>query len=93
MAVTNNPKSFHPTLTGSQKAAPDLTVRRIKHASDKVLKYMFFADEADIPKIEISDSAFAQTFHAREPKDSKGRSLYQLRANRRMFRYPFGYIV
>ena len=71
----------------------DSTARRIKHASDKVLKYMFFADEADIPKIEISDSAFAQTFHAREPKDSKGRSLYQLRANRRMFRYPFSYIV
>lgn len=54
---------------------------------------MFFADEADIPKIEISDSAFAQTLHAREPKDSKGRSFYQLRANRRIFRYPFGYIV
>ncbi|QXD32967.1 hypothetical protein [Candidatus Pelagisphaera phototrophica] len=71
----------------------DSTVRRIKDASDKVLKCMFFADEADIPKIEISGSAFAQTFHAREPKDSKGRSLYQLRANRRMFRYPFGYIV
>jgi hypothetical protein len=71
----------------------DSTARRIKHASDKVLKYMFFADEAAIPKIEISDSEFAQTFHAREPKDSKGRSLYQLRANRRMFRYPFSYIA
>jgi hypothetical protein len=54
---------------------------------------IFFADEADIPRIEISDSAYAQTFHAREPNDSKGRSLYQLRANRRMFHYPFDYIV
>jgi len=71
----------------------DSTARRIKHASDKVLKYMFFADQADIPKIEISDSAFAQTFHAREPRDSKGRSLYQLRANRRMSRYPSSFIV
>ncbi len=71
----------------------DSTARRIKHASDKVLKYMFFADEAAIPKIEIADSAFAQAFHAREPKDSKERSLYQLRANRRMFRYPFSYLV
>ncbi len=69
------------------------TARRIKHASDKVLKYMFFVDEADIPKIEIADSPFAQAFHNRGPKDSKGRSLYQLRVNRRMFRYPFSYIV
>ncbi len=69
------------------------TARRIKHASDKVLKYMFFADEADIPKIEMADSSFAQAFHNRGPKDSKGRSLYQLRVNRRMFRYPFSYIV
>lgn len=69
------------------------TARRIKHASDKVIQYMFFVDEAEIPKIEMADSPFAQAFHTRGPKDSKGRSLYQLRANRRMFRYPFSYIV
>lgn len=69
------------------------TARRIKHASDKVLKYMFFVDEAELPKIDQSDSVFAQSFNARGPQDSKGRSLYRLMMNRRMFRYPFSYIV
>ncbi|HAT60738.1 MAG TPA: hypothetical protein DCS60_08220 [Opitutae bacterium] len=68
-------------------------MRRIKHPSDKVLEYVFSADQSDIPKAKIFDSAFAQTFNAHEPKDSRGKSLYQLRTNRRMFRYPFDYIV
>ena len=69
------------------------TRQRIKHASDKALAYMFFEDEADLPWLDYHASPFASAFHQRGPKDSKGRSLYQLRMNRRMFRYPFSYIV
>jgi len=71
----------------------DSTARRIKHASDKVLQYMFFVDEAEIPKIDQSLSPLAQAFNEREPRDSKGRSLYKLRLNGRFFRYPFSYLV
>ena len=54
---------------------------------------MFFEDEAELPRLDYQASPFAATFHQRRPQDSKGRSLYQLRMNRRMFRYPFSYIV
>ncbi len=80
-------------LLKREEPISDSTKRRIKHASDKVLKYMFFADEADLPKVDLSQSEMAAEFQERGPKDSKGRSLYQLRMNRRMFRYPFSYIV
>tara|TARA_B000000557_G_scaffold219535_1_gene187304 strand:- start:435 stop:782 length:348 start_codon:yes stop_codon:yes gene_type:complete len=54
---------------------------------------MFFEDEAELPRLDFQASLFGKAFHERGSKDSKGRSLYQLRMNRRMFRYPFSYIV
>ncbi len=69
------------------------TARRIKNASDKVLQEMFFVNAAEIQKIDQRQSPFAESFSRRGPKDSKGRSLFKLRLNRRIFRYPFSYIV
>ena len=80
-------------LLNRKEALSDSTRRRIKHACDKALAYMFFEDEAELPRLDYLASPFAATFHQRGPQDSKGRSLYQLRMNRRMFRYPFSYIV
>lgn len=80
-------------LLNRKEPLSDSTRRRIKHACDKVLAYMFFEDEAELPHLDFQSSLFGKAFHERGPKDSKGRSLYQLRMNRRMFRYPFSYIV
>jgi len=71
----------------------DSTRRRIKHHADKILQCMFFADETRIPAFDLTKSAFALEFSAGGPKDKALRSLYQLQMKRRMFRYPFSYMV
>ena len=78
-----------------QRTAPlsASTKSRIRHASDKVLKAMFFADEIDLPRIDLSKSDFAKRFNERGPADSEGRSLYQLEMNGRLLRYPLSYLV
>ncbi|MBK1876194.1 hypothetical protein [Pelagicoccus mobilis] len=71
----------------------DSTIRRIKHTADELLSYLFFTDEARIPRIDLAPSNFAQAFQDDRPADPHGRSLYQLRMNRRMFRYQLSYLV
>ena len=92
-ARTDFVRKLHESELNRKDALSDSTRRRIKHACDKALVYMFFEDEAELPRLDYQASPFATTFHQRGPQDSKGRSLYQLRMNRRMFRYPFSYIV
>lgn len=75
------------------KPVSDSSRTRIKHHADNVLKYMFFVDETRIPEIDVSQSIFAQDFSSLTPHDKKNRTLYQLQMKRRMFRYPFSYMV
>lgn len=78
-----------------QRSAPlsSSTKSRIRHASDKALKAMFFADGIDLPRIDLSKSDFAKSFNQRGPSDSEGRSLYQLRMDGRLLRYPLSYLI
>lgn len=69
------------------------TKSRIKHASDKALKAMFFSDEIDLPRIDLARSEFAQAFGKRGPRDAQGRSLFQLKMDERLPRYPLSYLV
>ena len=71
----------------------DSTRSRIKHAADKVLKCMFFAEEIDLPKIDMAHSPLSKTFAARGPRDAQDRSLFELQMNGRMLRYPFSYLI
>jgi hypothetical protein len=54
---------------------------------------MFFKDEAELPRISIKNSPYAQYFDGNGPEDSKGRSLYDFRLAGRMFEVPFSYMV
>ena len=57
------------------------------------MDYLLFIDEAPLPgKIE-GTSGFAETFGARGPHDSKGRSLRQLDLERRLMRFPCSYMI
>ena len=38
-------------------------------------------------------SGFAERFSAGEPRDRRGRSLYQLDLNRRLMKYPCSYLI
>lgn len=80
-------------LLGRTERLSESTKRQIKSVGDKVLRYMFFTDEAELPRIPVKNSAYAQFFDGNGPKDSEGRSLYDLRLAGRLLEYPFSYMV
>jgi hypothetical protein len=59
----------------------------------EVVDYMLFVDEAPLPARVEGSSGFAERFSARWPKDSRGRSLYQLDLATRLLRYPCSYMI
>jgi len=58
-----------------------------------VVDYLLFVDEAPLPARVEGSSGFAEKFSVREPKDSRGRSLYQLDLATRLLRYPCSYMI
>jgi len=59
----------------------------------ELVDYMLFVDEAPLPARVEGSSGFAERFSAREPKDSRNRSLYQLDLTTRLLRYPCSYMI
>jgi hypothetical protein len=80
-------------LLGRTERLSESTKRQIKSVGDRVLSYMFFKDEAELPVVNLDESTYARVFEDQGPKDSHGRSLYQLKMNGSMFVYPFSYMV
>lgn len=64
----------------------------LRDAAIEVVDYMLFVDEAPLSGVKGS-STFAETFSAKGPRDSRGRSLRDLDLNRRLLRYPCSYLV
>jgi hypothetical protein len=54
---------------------------------------MLFADAVPLTEPVKGTTNFAAEFSARGPRDSKGRSLYQLDLNRRLMQYPLSYLI
>jgi hypothetical protein len=67
--------------------------RRINWASEAVVKYLLFCDEAKLTEQVAGTSTFAKEFAARGPFDSQKRSLREFDLKTRMFRYPLSYII
>ena len=65
----------------------------IRDKVEQVVDYMLFIDEAPIPAPITGSSRFASMFSNRGPRDSKGRSLYQLDLETRLMRYPCSYMI
>ena len=66
---------------------------RVREAVNTLVDYMLFVDEAPLPGRVEGSSAFAQTFAARGPRDSKGRSLRDLQLTTRLMQYPLSYMI
>ncbi len=64
------------------------TSRRISSAVEKLVRYLLLCDEFPLTSPVAGTSAFAAEYSARGPRDSRGRSLYQLDLSRRLFKYP-----
>ena len=71
----------------------DSTRRRIYGASEVLLQYMLFADEAPLKAPVKGVSTFQEDFSARGPRDTKGRSLRDFDLKTRIFRNRCSYVV
>jgi hypothetical protein len=77
----------------SSNKPSESTLRRFGYASTPLLKYLLFADEAELKAPVRGPSGFAAEFAARGPRDPSGRSLRDLDLERRLFKYPLSYLI
>ena len=67
-------------------------VAALRNTAIETVDYMLFVDEAPLAGVRGS-SGFAESFSARGPRDSKGRSLRDLDLKQRLFKYPCSYMI
>ena len=93
--------ALHSHAQGSQGGAenplPENLRQQIERPAEQLLRYLLFVNEAPLSGLGLkgnaSASAFAKDFAAREPKDTRGRSLREFDLNTRIFRYPCSYLI
>ncbi|HUS05378.1 MAG TPA: hypothetical protein VMZ52_03735 [Bryobacteraceae bacterium] len=76
-----------------EDAVSDSTRRRIHNASDELVRYLVFAEEAPLTAEVRGTSGFAAEFAKLGPRDAQGRSLRDFDLTRRMFKYPCSYLI
>ena len=69
------------------------TGRRIASVGEKLVRYLLMADEFQVTSPVRGTSGFAEAFSKRGPRDSKGRSLYQLQLEERLFQFPCSFLI
>ncbi len=69
------------------------SLERARPASEAVLKYLLFTDEAPLAAPVRGSSEFVRQFEALGPADSQGRSLRQFDLRTRLFKYPCSFMV
>ena len=67
-------------------------VSALRGTAAEAVDYMLFVDEAPLAGVR-GTSGFAESFRARGPRDSKGRSLRDLDLRQRLFTYPCSYMI
>lgn len=66
---------------------------RIRNASDELVDYLLFCEEAPLTESLQGTSSFARDFAKQGPRDSKGRSLRDLDLQTRLLKHPCSYLV
>jgi hypothetical protein len=67
-------------------------VTALRDTANETVDYLLFVDEAPLSGVAGS-SGFTESFSARGPRDSKGRSLRELDLKQRLFKYPCSYMI
>ncbi len=67
--------------------------RPLKAAVEDLVDYLLFVDEETLPGPIVGSTTFTETFSARGPRDSQGRSLRQLELRTRLMRYPCSFLI
>jgi len=75
----------------ASESEPALTAR-VREAVDELVDYLVFVDEEPLGTV-TGNSGFAEWFMAQGPRDAAGRSLRDLRLDRRVMRYPLSFTI
>ena len=67
--------------------------KQYQKPAEELVRYLLFANEAPLESPVHGDSAFAQEFAARGPRDPQGRSLRDFDLHTRIFKYPCSYLI
>ena len=83
---------LHPPFTSTPEEDARV-VSMMAGVAREIVDYLLFIDETKLTGEVRGTSGFAERFSAREPRDRKGRSLYQLDLKRRLMKYPCSYLI
>jgi hypothetical protein len=78
------------------RAWADIEPRRqaaLKQVTEPLIRALFFTDAVPLAGQVITSSGFTERFAQRGPKDPQGRSLRDLKLEKRLFKYPLSYMV
>ncbi len=81
------------TVSGVQRVVPPSTQVKIDGVIERLTRAMLFSREAPLAGRVEGTSGFADEFSAMGPFDSQGRSFRQFDLERRLFRYPFSFLI
>lgn len=68
-------------------------IRYLRHQVDAFLRYLTFAEEAELDGPVTGGSGFAAEFAKQGPVDSHGRGLREFNLKSRLFEYPCSYLI
>lgn len=74
-------------------AIPEAVRTQYEKPAEQLLRYLLFADEAQLDGPVKGDSGYAEEFAARGPRDGAGRSLRDFDLRTRIFKYPCSYLI
>ena len=77
----------------SRTTIDEETTNRIHKTIEPAVRAMLFVDEAGLTEPMSGSSGFRVEFEKRGPYDRQGRSLRQFDLTKRLFRYPFSYLI
>jgi hypothetical protein len=78
------------------RAWTDIEPRRqaaLKQVCEPLIRALFFTDAVPLSGQVITSSGFTERFAQRGPRDAEGRSLRDLKLEKRLFKFPLSYMV
>jgi len=92
-AAYQEPAAGNRPMNGAPGKRRHIGGRLLRDTARELVDYLLFVDEAPLDGPIQGTTAFAETFAALGPRDSKGRSLRQLDLQHRLLRYPCSYMI
>ena len=86
-------RAINQALERPQDFESETTQRRVAGVSEKLLKFMLMAEEITLTSPISGSSGFGAEFSNRGPRNSRGRSLYELDLQTRLFKYPCSFLI